>query len=547
MKAAELIVKCLENEGVEFIFGVPGEENMDLLDALLGSPIRFVMTRHEQGAAFMADVYGRLTGQAGVCLSTLGPGATNLLTGIADANMDHAPLVALTAQAGHDRMHKASHQHLDVVTLFRTVTKWNTSLPIPDIIPEAFRKAFKLAQSEKPGATHLDIPEDVAGRETDGQPLRVQWLHPGGAAPEQIEKAARIISEAARPVVLAGNGVIRGRAAAALVRFAEKLNIPVATTFMAKGVIPELHPLALGAIGLQLRDHVNLAFAEADVVISVGYDVVEYAPRSWNPTLDQRIVHLDQSPAEVDAAYIVEVGVVGDIASALDALAQVATPHAVAHGAQFRKSLHDELEQGGRDNSFPLKPQRILADLRSALADDDIVIADVGAHKLWLARLFPCRQPNTCVISNGFAAMGIAIPGAVAAKLVRPDRQVVAVTGDGGFLMNSQELETAVRLETPFVVLVVNDHSYGLIRWKQMQQFDRPAFVDFGNPDFVKYAESFGAQGIRIKAANELAPALRRALSANKLTIIDCPVDAAENLRLSQTLGALAAPDGVKP
>ena len=544
VKAAELIVKCLENEGVAYIFGVPGEENMDLLDALLGSSIRFVMTRHEQGAAFMADVYGRLTGKAGVCLSTLGPGATNLITGVADANMDRAPLVALTAQAGHDRMHKESHQHLDIVTLFRAATKWSTSLPIADIIPEAFRKAFKLAQSEKPGATHIEIPEDVARMETDGQPLLVQWLHPGGAAPEQIERAARIISEAACPVVLAGNGVIRGRASEALVRFAEKLNLPVATTFMAKGVIPDPHPLALGAIGLQMRDFVNDAFAEADVVIAVGYDVVEYAPRSWNPKRDKKILHVDMAPAEVDAAYIVNVGVVGDIASSLDALARTATPHSAAHGTQFRQLLHEELEQGRQDTSFPLKPQRILADLRSALADDDIVISDVGAHKLWLARLFPCLQPNTCIISNGFAAMGMAVPGAVAAKLVHPDRRVVAVTGDGGFLMNSQELETAARLKTPIVVLVFNDRSYGLIRWKQMQQFGRPAFVDFSNPDFVRYAESFGANGIRIESADGLAPALRSALDSNEVTIIDCPVDAAENLRLTQKLGVLAAPTG---
>jgi acetolactate synthase-1/2/3 large subunit len=443
-------------------------------------------------------------------------------------------------------MHKESHQHLDIVTLFRPVTKWNTSLPIPDIIPEAFRKAFKLAQSEKPGATHIEIPEDVARMETDGQPLLVQWLHPGGAAPEQIEKAARIISEAACPIVLAGNGVIRGNASAALVRFAEKLNVPVATTFMAKGVISDPHPLALGAIGLQTPDYVNHAFAEADVVITVGYDVVEYAPRAWNPKRDKQIVHVDMAPAEVDAAYIVNVGVVGDIASSLDALAQMATLHPALHGAQFRKMLHDELEQGRHDASFPLKPQRILADLRSALADDDIVISDVGAHKLWLARLFPCLQPNTCIISNGFAAMGMAVPGAVAAKLVHPNRRVVAVTGDGGFLMNSQELETAARLETPFVVLVFNDRSYGLIRWKQMQQFDRPAFVDFNNPDFVKYAESFGANGYCIESAEELAPTLRTALSSNKLTIIDCPVDASENLRLTQRFGALAVPSGLR-
>lgn len=544
MKASELIVKCLENEGVEYIFGVPGEENMDLLNALRGSPIRFVMTRHEQGAAFMADVYGRLTGKAGVCLSTLGPGATNLITGVADANMDRAPLVALTGQAGHDRMHKESHQHLDIVTLFRPVTKWNTSLPIPDIIPEAIRKAFKLAQSEKPGATHLEIPEDVARMEIDGEPLLVQWPHPGGAAPEQIQKAARILTEAERPVVLAGNGVIRGHASEALVRLAQKLNIPVATTFMAKGVIPDTHPLALGAIGLQSPDYVNHAFAEADLIIAVGYDVVEYAPRSWNPKRDKKIVHVDQAPAEVDATYIVSVGVVGDIASSLDALAQLATPHAAAHGAQFRQMLRDEQEEGRLDNSFPLKPQRVLADLRAALAADDIVISDVGAHKVWLARLFPCLQPNTCIISNGFAAMGMAVPGAVAAKLVHPHRRVVAVTGDGGFLMNSQELETAARLETPFVVLVFNDRSYGLIRWKQMQQFGRPAFVDFNNPDLVKYAESFGANGYRIEAADELAPVLRTALSSNQLTIIDCPVDATENLRLTHRLGVLAAMSG---
>lgn len=539
MKASELIVKCLENEGVEYIFGLPGEENMELLDALLDSPIRFVMTRHEQGAAFMADVYGRLTGKAGVCLSTLGPGATNLITGVADANMDRVPLVALTGQAGRDRMHKESHQHLDVITLFRPVTKWNTSLPIPDIIPEAIRKAFKVAQSEKPGATHIEIPEDVVRMETEGQPLLVQRPHPGGAAPEQIEKAARIISEAARPVVLAGNGVIRGHASESLMRFAEKLNLPVATTFMAKGVIPDTHTLALGAIGMQMHDYVNVAFAEADVVIAIGYDVVEYAPRSWNPKRDKIIVHVDMAPTEVDAAYIVEVGVVGDIASSLDALADQATPHSTAHGAHFRQMLHDELAQGRQDSSFPLKPQRILADLRSALADDDIVISDVGAHKAWLARLFPCLQPNTCIISNGFASMGMAVPGAVAAKLVYPNRRVVAVTGDGGFLMNSQELETAVREKTPFVVLVFNDRSYGLIRWKQMQHFGRPAFVDFNNPDLVKYAESFGANGYRIESADELAPALHAALKSNKLTIIDCPVDAAENLRLTERLGAL--------
>ncbi|MDT3779620.1 acetolactate synthase large subunit [Nitrospira sp. MA-1] len=546
MKAAKLIVQCLENEGVAYIFGVPGEENMDLLDALIGSSICFVMTRHEQGAAFMADVYGRLTGKAGVCLSTLGPGATNLISGVADANMDRAPVVALTGQADQDRLHKESHQHLDIVSLFRPVTKWNTTLPIPDIIPEVFRKAFKLAQSEKPGATHIEIPEDIACMETDGQPLLVQWVHPGGAAPEQLDKAGHIIAEARHPIVLAGNGVIRGHASEALMRFAEKLNIPVATTFMAKGVIPDTHPLSLGAIGLAPIDYVNCEFLEADVVIAIGYDIVEYAPHTWNPKRDKKIVHVDMSPAEVDASYIVNVGVVGNITSSLEALTEQGDAHAATSSSRFRQMLRGELAQGGQDTSFPLKPQRILADLRSSLAHDDIVISDVGAHKVWLGRLFPCFLPNTCIISNGFAAMGIALPGAVAAKLAHPDRRVVAVTGDGGFLMNSQELETAIRMSTPFVVLIFNDGDLGLIRWKQMQQFGRSSYVEFNKIDIVKYAESFGAKGYRIASAEELVPVLRKALSSNTLSIIDCPVDASENLLLTQRLGTLPSMPGVQ-
>ncbi|MGO9443433.1 MAG: thiamine pyrophosphate-binding protein [Thiobacillaceae bacterium] len=384
MKATKLIVQCLENDGVEYIFGVSGEENMDLVDALLGSFIRFVMTRHEQGAAFMANVYGRLAGKAGVRLATLGPGATNLITGMADANMDRAPVVALTGQVDQDRLHKESHQHLDIVTLFRPVTKWNTSLPIPDVISETFRKAFKLAQSEKPGATHIEIRKDVARMETDGQPLLVQWLQPGGAAPEQIEKAAQIISNATHPIVLAGNGIIRGRASEALVRFAEKLNIPVATTFMAKGAISDTHPLARGAIGLPTPDHVLGKFVEADVVIAVGYDIVEYAPHSWNPRHDKKIVHVDMSSAKVDASHIVNVGVVGDISAALDALAHQAKPHIATYRLRFRQMLHDELEQGRHDASFPLEPQRILADLRAAGAPISVPSAQHLHHLRWL-------------------------------------------------------------------------------------------------------------------------------------------------------------------
>jgi acetolactate synthase-1/2/3 large subunit len=542
MKAAELIVKCLENEGIEHIFGLPGEETMDVTEALLDSTIQFVMTRHEQGAAFMADVYGRLTGRAGVCLSTLGPGATNLITGVADANVDRAPLVALTGQVGLDRMHKESHQYLDVVSLFQPVTKWNTSLRLPGIIPEAIRKAFKLAQTEKPGASHIEIPEDVAKQTTDETPLLAQFPRVGPASPEQIERAARFISEARHPVALAGNGVARGRASGALIRFAERLNVPVATTFMGKGVIPDHHPLSLGAIGLQAHDDVNSGFDQADLVVAIGYDLVEYSPRLWNPGRDKRIVHVDMSPAEVDAAYIVAVGAVGDISTSLDALAGLATPRQSSHSSNLHQSLVDEIEYHRHDRSFPLKPQKILADLRSVLGEDDIVISDVGAHKMWLARMYPCYRPNTCVISNGFASMGIAVPGALAAKLIHPDRAVVAVTGDGGFLMNSQELETAVRVKTPFVTLIFSDQTYGLIKWKQIHQYGRPAFVHFANPDFVRYAESFGARGYRIEAADELVPSLRAALQGNSPAVIDCPVDFAENLKLTQRLGGLVCP-----
>lgn len=542
MKAAELIVKCLENEGVKHIFGLPGEEIKDVLDALSDSSIQFVMTRHEQGAAFMADVYGRLTGKAGVCLSTLGPGATNLITGVADANMDRAPLVALAGQASTDQMHKESHQYLDLIALFRPVTKWNTSLRAASIIPEAIRKAFKLAQAEKPGATLIEIPENIAKLTTDEAPLRVQSPHAGPASDEQIDRAARIISQATNAVVLAGNGVTRGHASDALVRFAERLNIPVATTFMGKGVIPDNHPLSLGAIGLQAHDLVNCGFDRADVVIGVGYDFVEYSPNSWNPGRNKKIVHVDMSPAEVDASYIVGVGVLGDIAASLDELPNTATPRQSACSSKLHQLLRDELEQYRDDKSFPLKPQRIVSDLRAAMGEDDIVISDVGAHKLWLARLYPCYRPGTCIISNGFASMGVALPGAVAAKLLYPERRVVAVSGDGGFLMNSQELETALRVGAHFVVLILNDQTFGMIKWKQIKEFGRPAFIDFRNPDFVRYAESFGARGYRVGAADELASVLAAALAANTVAVIDCPVDFSENLKLTEKLGQLICP-----
>jgi len=543
VKAAELFVRCLENEDVGHVFGIPGEENLDVMDAILDSTVRFVTTRHEQGAAFMADVYGRLTGKAGVCLATLGPGATNLITGVADANMDRAPVVAIAGQAATTRMHKESHQYLDLVRLFEPISKYSTQIRAPQTVPEVVRKAFKVAQAEKPGVSFIDFPEDIAAlAEADAEPLRVQAAAPPDPPSRKVDQAARVISEARYPVVMAGNGVIRAGASAALVAFAETLNIPVATTFMAKGAMPCSHPLSLGTIGLQSRDYVSCGFDRADVIICVGYDMIEYHPYLWHPNRDKKIIHIDASPAEVDEHYILEVGVVGDIGSALAAIAESATPAEGSPAAGLRRTILEEFEEHAADTGFPVKPQKILWDLRQALEPEDIVISDVGAHKMWVARMYQAERPNTCVISNGFASMGIALPGAIGARIAHPDRAVVAVTGDAGFLMNSQELETAIRIGTPIVVLVWSDAEYGLIKWKQMMHFGRESHIRFTNPDFVRYAESFGAAGFRVESAGELSAVLREALSHDGVSVIDCPVDYAENLKLTEKLGQLVCP-----
>lgn len=540
MKAAELFVRCLENEGVEYIFGIPGEENLDVMDVLLDSNIRFITTRHEQGAAFMADVYGRLTGRAGVCMATLGPGATNLITGVADANMDHAPLVAIAGQADTHRLHKESHQVLDLEELFRSFTKYSSRIIAPDIISEVIRKAFKLAQTEKSGACFIELPENIAKMEIDDKPLRVKHAHMPEPPADRVTYAAEVISKAKEPIILAGNGVIRSGAWKELAAFAEKLNIPITNTFMAKGAIPFHHPMALGSAGLQSQDYVNFGFEHADAIICVGYDLVEYHPYLWHPTKDRTIVHIDSSPAEVDAYYPVCVGVVGDIKHSLDRIAAACAPHEGNNLRPLREALIKEMNHHRDDTDCPVKPQKIIWDLRTAMDLEDIVVCDVGAHKMWMARMFRCEFPNTCLISNGFASMGIAVPGAIAAKLACPDKSVVAVTGDGGFMMNIQEIETAVRLKIAMVVLIWNDSGYGLIEWKQLNQFGRPSHVDFENPDFIQLAESFGAKGYRIELANQLLPTLKAALAEDTVSIIDCPVDYSENLRLTETLGELA-------
>ncbi|NOY17502.1 MAG: acetolactate synthase large subunit [Gammaproteobacteria bacterium] len=543
MNGAELFVRCLENEDVEYIYGIPGEENIAVMDVLLDSSINFITTRHEQGAAFMADVQGRLSGKAGVCLSTLGPGATNLITGFADANMDHAPIVGIAGQGATTRLHKESHQILDLVNLFEPISKYSTQAREPEIIPEVIRKAFKVSQAEKPGGCFIDLPENIAGAEVSGkEPLKVQSARQPTPPESKMIQAAELISNARFPLIMAGNGVIRGKASEDLIAFAEKLNIPVATTFMAKGAIPFSHELSLGAVGLQASDYVSCGFDRADVVICVGYDIVEYRPELWNHDKESRLIHIDPSAAEVDEYYIVECGVIGNISRALNGISERATPNQENNAQHLRQTIVDVISADADSQSFPLKPQKILWDIRQVLNPDDIVISDVGAHKMWIARMYQAEKPNTCIISNGFASMGIAVPGALAAKLEHPEKTIVAVTGDAGFMMNSQEIETALRIGTAIVIIIWTDAQYGLIRWHQMRTFGRPSHIDFNNPDFIKYAESFGAKGYRIESVSDLVPTIKKAIMDDTVVIIDCPVDYSENMKLTEKLGELVCP-----
>ena len=538
---AEMLVRCLENEGVRYIFGIPGEENLDLMQALKDSSIRFITVRHEQGAAFMADVYGRLTGRAGVCLSTLGPGATNLITGVADANSDGAPVVVITGQVGTERMHLTTHQYLNLTELFEPITKRAKQIVRPDTVSEIVRIAFKYAESEKPGACLIDLPVNIAPMPvTDPSaqtPLKRPEVPTEECAISDICKAAGLIDAAERPVILVGHAAVRNRASKALRLFAEKLHIPVVNTMMAKGMIPYTNRYAMRTIGIPQRDYANKILEDSDLVIAVGYDIVEYGPSRWNRDTPHRILHIDTRPAHIDRLYQPELEVVGDISYTLrETECRCAPKEEPEYAFAIRKKMDEEQEEYADDTSFPLKPQKILWDARRAMGKEDILISDVGAHKMWISRLYHCYRPNTCIISNGFATMGIAVPGAIAAKLLYPERRVLAISGDGGFMMNCQELETAVRLKLNIVVLIVNDSSYGLIKWKQDDRYGEHCFVDFTNPDFVRFAESMYCKGYRIEKAEDLLPTLEEAFSQDCPAIIDCPVDYSENVKLTEKL-----------
>jgi len=545
IKASDLLVKCLEREGVEYIFGVPGEENADFMMSLRGSRIRFVLTRHEQGAAFMAGVYGRLTGNPAGCLGTLGPGATNLVTGVADANMDRAPVLVLTGQGATTRQHKESHQIVDVVDLYGPVTKWASAIRHPDSIPEIVRKAVRVARAEKPGAVLIELAEDVAKLEGDAEPLeprRFRRPAPDGVA---LDAAYKELRAARRPIIIAGNGTIRRRASQALRGFCESTGIGVLTTFMGKGCVDRDAGYCLFSIGLQQRDFAARAVEDADLVITLGYDLVEYPPRLWNPGGDKPVVDMDFTPAEIDAHYHPRVEVVADLAHALSLLTERFARDGVPDYDFSRQRrvrerlLEDFREHADDDTEGPMRPQKILWDVREALGPSDVLLSGVGAHKMWVGRYYHCHEPNTCLIPNGFCAMGMPLPGAVAAHLACPDRKVFGIVGDGDFLMNVQEMETAQRLGSDITLMVWVDGGYGLISWKQEDEFGEHTELEFGNPDWLGLARCFGWQGQYVNRSRDLRGAIQRALAHRGPSLIAVPVDYRENRLLTRRLGEI--------
>jgi len=544
IKASDLLVKCLETEEVEYIFGIPGEENADLMISLLDSKIKFILTRHEQGAAFMADVYGRLTGKVGVCLATLGPGATNLVTGVANANMDRSRLLAITGQKDSHLLHKESHQNMDAITMFKPITKWNWSIRNAKNIPEIVRRAFKIALSEKPGATHIELPQDIAKRKSNIPPIIPQKIRRPKANEDLIKEAAEIILQAKKPMLFIGNGCVREDASEAIRRFAERTGICSMNTFMAKGVIRDDQERHLRTIGIKDADHALLAMKEADVVIAVGLDLVEYSPISWNSDLNKTIIHIDFTPSEVYTFYRPEVEIVSDIEHAINAILEEMERQQKQHPEsinlprkdipetfeRIRQEVNTRTESFKNDNSYPIQPEKLVVDVRDALDETDIVLSDVGAHKLWISKIYKTYEPNTCIIPNGFCSMGFAVPGAIAAKIVYPDRNIVAMCGDAGFLMNIQELETAARLKIPIIIVIWCDRDLGLISLKQLDEFGKTSHTKFDNPDFVYLAKSFGAIGHHVKSVKEFEEKIQEAkLEKERVTIIAVDVNYSRN------------------
>ena len=553
MKASDLFIRCLEAEGVEYIFGLPGEETNDLIMSILNSKIKFILVRHEQGAAFMADMYGRITQKVGVCLSTLGPGATNLTTGVANANMDRSPVLAISAQTHTNLLHKESHQNMDVITMFKPITKWRWSIRNADSIPEIVRRAFKISIEEKAGAVHLEFPQDIAKSKSDIKPItKSQEVLRSMPYKDLIKSASKMIMESKMPLILVGNGCIRGKASLHLRDFIDKTGIYSVNTFMAKGVISDKSETHLQTIGIKEADHALIAMDQADLVIAVGYDLVEYSPKNWNGSLNKKIIHVDFTPAEVDTYYPPTIEIAADIGYTIDAILhelekerEKKNKNANLNNCfsydrkerldlfkRIRKEVVQRIESfnNGDDLSYPIKPQKLVSLVRNALDEKDIVISDVGAHKLWIAKVYNTYAPNTCIIPNGFCSMGFSLPAAIATQLAKPSQKIVSMCGDGGFLMNIQELETAVRLQLPIIVIVWCDSDFGMISLKQIDEFGKSAFTKFNNPDFAKLAQSFGALGYNVKSTSEFPKVLEIAKESTSIpVIISIDVDYSRN------------------
>ena len=525
MKVSDLLVSCLEREGVDYVFGLPGEEMEDLLFSLRDSEITFIPVRHEQGAAFMADVHGRVTGDAGVCLATLGPGATNLLTGVADAHLDKSPLVAITAQGGLERLHQESHQAIDVIRTFGAVTKWNAQLDSPDIVHESVRKAFKIAEYEKPGATHLELPEDIAAEETTTRPLEPRGRVPAAAPnPDAIDRVKTALGDAQQPVLLVGNGVVRTRAVTELREFVDVTDVPVVSTYMGKGAVSDADEHSLMTLDSGSAGDPTDVIGRSDLVLTVGFDTAEHDPADWN-TGTTHLVHIDSEPAEVYEAYEPDIEVVADVGQTLHALADWCRTVDLSIDSGWytdaRERIVADVDVEPTDEP-PFTVRGVLPILREILAPEDVLVSDVGSHKMKIAQNFPTYEPNTCIVSNGFASMGIAVPGGVAADLA-VESNVVAATGDGGFMMNAAEIETATRMGCEFTIVLFNDDDYGLISQKQESHTGESFGTRLSNPDFVRFAESFGIDAYRPDSADELREHLRAAVGGG-MSLVEIPV-----------------------
>jgi len=529
MKASDLFVRQLEEEGVEYIFGLPGEENLDFLEALRTSRIKVIITRHEQTAAFMAATYGRLTGRAGVCFSTLGPGATNLMTGVAHAQLIGAPLVAVTGQKALRENRQARFQLIDTVSMMRPITKDAVSIIDPGMIPTVLRNAFKLAQAERPGAVHIEFPEDVAEAETDAVVQKRGLVRRPAPDAKALMRAADLINKSKNPLIILSSGANRNLITRQLLQFIEKTGIYAVHTQMGKGVLSDASDHSLFAAGINRRDYVSCGIDRADVVITIGYNIVEFPPFVWNRDLGKKIINIDFTEAETDKYYNPDIEVVGDISCSLRQLGELID---VKKNGEVFKAIREFLDRKltlDFPKQYPPTPKEIVWHVRNALSHEDILTLDNGIYKLWFSRLYKTYRPNTFLLDNALATMGAGLPAGIAAKMLRPDRNVLAVAGDGGFMMNSRELETAIRYDIPLVVLVLNDNAYGFIKWEQ-QAKGFPAFgLDYANPDFVKYAESYGAAGMRVGKGDDLSQLLRKAFDLKRVVLIDCPIDYSAN------------------